>query len=167
MTIQALINLLSEHPIYVLAYFALLPLLAWVTNWISMELAHTTPWKYLYSFLLFAVCVPGIFSVALSIYLFLFQRGNILNSNVFTQILPVLSMVVTIAVVRKNVALEHIPGSERISSLVFLISAVLTLMYLIDRTHIIAWVSVPVGYFLLILITLLVVVRIALKNLMA
>jgi len=76
-------------------------------------------------------------------------------------------MVVTIAVVRKNVALEHIPGSERISSLVFLISAVLTLMYLIDRTHIIAWVSVPVGYFLLILITLLVVVRIALKNLMA
>jgi hypothetical protein len=132
-----------------------------------MELAHTTPWKYLYSFLLFAVCVPGIFSVALSIYLFLFQRGNILNSNVFTQILPVLSMVVTIAVVRKNVALEHIPGSERISSLVFLISAVLTLMYLIDRTHIIAWVSVPVGYFLLILITLLVVVRIALKNLMA
>ena len=167
MTIQALIDLLSEHPIYITAYFLALPVLAWATNWISMEQGHISPWNYLYSAIIFATCIPGIFSIALSIYMFLFQRGNILNTNILTQVRPVFSMILTITTIRRNVALEHIPGSERISSLVLLICSVLLLMYIIDRTHIIAWVSIPVGYFLLILIALLLVVRFTLKKIMA
>lgn len=167
MTIQTLLNLLSEHPLYITAYFLLLPLLAWLTNWISKADGHNPPWVYLYSFIIFSACIPGILSIALSIYFFLFQRGNILNTDVFTQILPVFSMVLTITAVRRNVALENIPGSERISSLVMLICSVLILMYLIDRARIIAWVSIPVGYFLLILIALLLIMRFTLKKIMA
>jgi len=167
MTLQQLFDFLGENPMYITGYFILIPLVAYMANWVCEGEGHKSPWKYLYSALIFAACVPGVFSVALSVYFFLFQRGSILSTNVLTQILPVLSMAFTISTVRRNVALEYVPGSERISSLMMLIGAVLVLMYIIDRTRLIVWVNVPVGYFLLILIGLLLVMRFAVKRVMA
>lgn len=167
MTLQELFDFLGENPHYITGYFLLIPLIALLANWICSGEGHQAPWKYLYSILIFAACVPGVFSVALSVYFFLFQRGNILNTNVLTQILPVLSMILTITIIRRNVALEYIPGSERISSLMMLIGAVLVFMYILDRTHIIAWVRIPVGAFLLILGGLLLVMRFTIKKVMA
>lgn len=167
MTLQELFQFLGDHPLYITGFFLLMPVIALMANWVCAGQGHLSPWKYLYSALIFAVCVPGVFSVALSVYFFLFQRGNILQTNVLTQILPVLSMVLTISIIRRNVDLENVPGSERISSLMMLIGSVLVLMYILDRTHIIAWVNIPVGYFLLILVGLLFVMRLTLKKIMA
>jgi hypothetical protein len=167
MTLQQLFDFLGENPLYITGYFILIPLVALMANWVCSGEGHLTPWKYLYSVLIFAACVPGIFSVALSVYFFLFQRGNILGTNILTQVLPVLSMAFTITTIRRNVALEYIPGSERISSLMLLIGSVLVLMYIIDKTRIIVWVNVPVGYFLLILIGLILAIRFASKRVMA
>jgi hypothetical protein len=167
MTLQQLFDFLGENPLYITGYFILIPLVALMANWVCSGEGHLTPWKYLYSVLIFAACVPGIFSVALSVYFFLFQRGNILGTNILTQVLPVLSMAFTITTIRRNVALEYIPGSERISSLMLLIGSVLVLMYIIDKTRIIVWVNVPVGYFLLILIGLILAIRFASKKVMA
>jgi hypothetical protein len=76
-------------------------------------------------------------------------------------------MAITISIIRRNVPLSYIPGSERISSLMLLIGATLVLMYIIDRTRIFVLVNVPVGAFLLILVGLLVLMRYASKKIMA
>lgn len=167
MTLQELFSLFGDNAQYVAGYFILAPLVALLANWVCQEEGASSPWKYLYAVLIFAVCVPGVFSVALSVYFFLFQRGNILNTNVLTQILPVLSMLLTLGIIRRNVALEQIPGSERISSLMMFVGALLVLMYLIDRTHIIAWIRISEVSFLVILAGLLLVMRYAIKKTVA
>jgi hypothetical protein len=167
MTLGDFFRFLGEHPIYITVYFLALPVLAFVINWIASGEGHQAPWKYLYSILVFAACVPGVFSVGLSVYHFLFERGSIMNTNVLTQILPVLSMAITIATVRRNVPLEYVPGSERISSLIMLIGSVLVLMYIIDHTRLFVFVNLPVGTFLLILVGLLLAARYASRKILA
>jgi hypothetical protein len=166
MTLGELFRFLGENPTYITAYFLMIPILALIANWISIGEGHQSPWKYLYAVLVFAACVPGVFSVGLSVYHFLFERGSIMNTNVLTQILPVLSMAITISIIKRNVPLSYVPGSERISSLMLMIGATLVLMYIIDRTRLFVFVNVPVGAFLLILVGLLVVMRYASKKVM-
>jgi hypothetical protein len=167
MTLGELFRFLGENPTYITAYFLMIPILALIANWISIGEGHQSPWKYLYAVLVFAACVPGVFSVGLSVYHFLFERGSIMNTNVLTQILPVLSMIITISIIKRNVPLSYVPGSERISSLMLIIGATLVLMYIIDRTRLFVFVNVPVGAFLLILVGLLIVMRYASKKIMA
>jgi hypothetical protein len=167
MTLGELFRFLGENPTYITGYFLLIPTLALVANWIAGEEGRQSPWIFMYSALVFAACVPGVFSVGLSVYHFLFERGSIMNTNVLTQILPVLSMVLTITVIKRNVELSHVPGSERISSLMMLIAAVLVLMYVLDRTRLFVMVSLTVWQFLFVLIGLLLVVRYATKKIMA
>jgi hypothetical protein len=164
MTLQDFFNFLGEHPSYVTGYFLLIPLAALLMNWISSGVGHESPWRYGYSILIFAACVPGVFSVALSVYFFLFERGSILNTNILTQVLPLISMILTISIVKRNVSLAYVPGSERISSLMMLIGATLLLMYILHKTHIIAFVMIPVQYFLLILVGLLMAMYLLMKR---
>jgi amino acid transporter len=160
MTLRDFFDYLGEHPLVLVAYFLVIPLTAMLAGWISRGEGHLSPWKYLYSFLVYAVCIPGIFSVTLSIYLFLFERGgSILNTNILTQVMPVVSMFLTLAVIRRNAPFEHIPGFGKLSSLMMTIGAVFMLMYLLDRTHLIAFVRVPVQYLLLIVVGMLLVLR--------
>jgi amino acid transporter len=160
MTLRDFFDYLGEHPLVLVAYFLVIPLTAMLAGWISRGEGHLSPWKYLYSFLVYAVCIPGIFSVTLSIYLFLFERGgSILNTNILTQVMPVVSMFLTLAVIRRNAPFEHIPGFGKLSSLMMTIGAVFMLMYLLDRTHLIAFVRVPVQYLLLIVVGMLLVFR--------
>lgn len=167
MTLREFFDYLGTHPLIVLAYFLILPLTALLAGWITKGEGHLSPWKQLYSLIIYLVCVPGIFATALSVYFFLFERGSIMNTNVLIQILPILSMVLTLAIIRGNVSFEYIPGFGKISSLIMMICSVFVLMYLLDRTHIIAWVNVPIQYFLLILIGLLLVFRFGMKRMIS
>jgi hypothetical protein len=167
MTLEELFSYLHDNPTTISIFFVAMPVIALVVNWICGDEGHASPWKYLYSALIFATCVPGVMSVALSVYFFLFERQSIYSTNLLTQVLPVLSMILTVSIVRRRVALQYIPGSERISSLVLLIFGVLMLMYILDRTRLFVFISLPVYQFVLILIGLLVVVRYALRRIMA
>jgi hypothetical protein len=167
MTLGELFGFLNQNPTYITTFFLAMPALAVIVNWICGDEGHQSPWKYLYSALIFATCVPGIMSVGLTVYYFLFERQSIMSTNILTQVLPVLSMILTVSIVRRQVSLDHIPGSERISSLVMLISAVLVLMYILDRTRLFVMISLPVYQFVLILVGLLLVVRFALRRIMA
>lgn len=166
MTLREFFDYLGEHPLAIVGYFLLIPLIALLAGWMGRGEGHQSPWKYLYSLLVYAACIPGIFSVALSVYLFLFQRGgNILNTNLLTQVVPVVSMILTLSIVRRNVLFENVPGFGKLSSLMMTIGAVFTLMYLLDRTHIIAFVRVPVQYLILIVVGLLLVFRYGFRQL--
>ncbi len=165
MTLQEFFNYLDANPFVVLALFIGIPLCALLANFMGRGEGHLPPWNYFYAVLVFAVCIPGIFAVALAIYMFLFERGgSIYNVNLLTQVLPIVSMIVTLGIVRRNAPFEYIPGFGKLSSLMMMIAAIFVLMYFLDRIHLIAWVNVPVHYLILIVVGLLLIFRIGLKK---
>jgi hypothetical protein len=165
MTLREFFEYLGEHPYWVIGYFAFLPMLALTTGWIARDEGRLAPWRYVYMLLIYGVCIPGIFAVTLSVYLFLFERGSVMNLNLYTQVLPILSMVFTLVIIRRNVSFEEIPGFDRLSSLMMMIGAVIVLMYLLDRTRIIAFVRLPVGYLVLIVVGMLLAIRFGFRQL--
>lgn len=165
MTLREFFDFLSQNPLVVLAYFLGIPFTAILAGILGKGEGNQSPWKYLYSTLIYLVCVPGIFAAALAVYLFLFERGSsIFNVNLLTQVLPIVSMILTLGVIRRNASFEYIPGFEKLSSLMMMIASIFVLMYFIDRPHLIAWVNVPVQYLVLIVAGLLLAFRFALKS---
>ncbi len=161
MTLQEFFNLLSDNPFFVLAYFILIPVAALIAGVLGKGEGHLSPWTYFYAVLIYLVCVPGIFSITLNAYLFLFENRPVLSTNIYTQILPIISMVVTLFLIRKNTILDYIPGFDKLSGLLMLIFVVLSLMWVLDKTRIfvVAFTHMPFYLVILIFVGLLVVFR--------
>lgn len=165
MTLRELFDYLSANPAVLMLYFLMVPFTAFLAGILGKGEGHLSPWKYLYSALIYLVCVPGIFAAALAVYLFLFEKGgSIFNVNLLTQVLPIVSMVLTLGIIRRNAPFESIPGFSKLSSLMLMIASVFVLMYFLDRLHLVAWVNVPVIYLILIVAGLLLAFRLALKS---
>ncbi len=166
MTLSEFFELLANQPYLILAFFLIIPFTAFLAGIMGKNEGHISPWKYLYSTLVYLVCVPGIFAVTLNIYLFLFEKQPIMNTDVFTQILPILSMVGTLMIVRNNVEYDRIPGFGKLSGMMMMIFAVLLLMWGLDRTRIfvVAFANIPFQYILLIFVGLLISFRVGMKR---
>lgn len=160
MTLKEALDSLTANPIYVLIYLAIIPVMAFVAGLISREKGKDAPWKYLYSTLIYFICVPGIFSITVSIYQFLFERRSIWDADVFVQVLPIISMVVTLLIIRRNVDLDYIPGFDKLSGLVMVIAATLTIMWFVDRLRIIVFSYLRFEYVILFFVGLLLIIRI-------
>lgn len=164
MTLQQFFDLISENPAFVLFYFLALPLTAFLASIFGKGEGHLTPWKQLYCFLMFSAAIPGIFAFILNIYLFLFEQQPIMQTNIYTQILPILIMVLTFWLIRKNVPFELIPGFDRLSGLLMIVMAVLAVMWFLDRLNIIAFTYMPFHYVILLLVGAFVAVRFGVKK---
>ncbi len=165
MTLQEFFSLLAQHPLWLIAYFGALPLLAWATADLSGGKGHRDPWRYVYAVLIYLSAVPGIFAVSLSVWVFLFERRSILQTDLYTQVLPVLSMVATLLIIKRHVDLDQVPGFERLSGLVILIGALLALGWVLDKTRILLFSHMPFGYALLVFAGVLLVLRLGWKRL--
>ncbi|MCB0653516.1 MAG: hypothetical protein KDC85_19725 [Saprospiraceae bacterium] len=159
MTLKELFDLMAQNPVYLLFFFIVIPMTALLSGFFGKNEGHLSPWKYLYSTLIYLICVPGIFSVSLSIYMFLFEKRSIMDTDIYTQILPVFSMIFTLLIIRNNVDLDDVPGFGKLSALVMIISATLGLMWFIDRTHIIVFSYLRFEMVLLIFAILLILIR--------
>lgn len=159
MTFQEFIDYLRDNPMWIVFYFSIIPVLALIADRFDEDRGHETPWNYLYAVLIYGVSVPGIFAVALDVYLFLFEKRSIFDTEILTQVLPVLSMIMTLLIIRRNVDLDYIPGFDRLSGLMMIIATVMALMWVVDRTRIIAITYLPFGYVVIIFIVLLVLLR--------
>ena len=160
MTLKEFFNLLAANPAIIIFFFIACPLTAFLASILGKSEGHLSPWKYLYTFLVYAICIPGIFSVTLNIYLFLFERQSIFDTDIWTQILPIISMIATLLLIRQNVSFDEVPGFGKISGLIIVISGLLLLMWLADKTHIIAISIIPfhqviIGFLILLVIIVL------------
>lgn len=160
MTLRDFFEAASAQPIYIVFYFVMIVVVAVLTGWLAKGEGEDSPWKYLYSALLYLVCVPGILAIGLGIYLFLFERRSIFDINVLLEVVPVISMIATILIIRKNVDVDKIPGFDKLSGLVMMISAALAIMWFVDRVRIVIFSSMPIQYLLLIFVGLLLLIRI-------
>ncbi len=166
MTLGEFFDLTSTNPAIVIYYCVAIPLIAGVINFISGHEGSISPWKYFYSTLIFLVCIPGVFAVFLNIYQFLFERTPILDTNIYTQILPILLMFITLFIIKSNVEFCDIPGFDKLSSFITIISVITILMWFADKTRILAisFTYLPIQYIVLMFIALYIFFRFALKK---
>lgn len=160
MTLKEFFDLLSVNPAYIIGFFLLIPLAAFIGTIIGKGEEDEKIWQIYYSILIYLAAIPGIFSVTLNIYLFLFERRSVMEADVFTQILPIISMFATLMIIRKSVNLDKIPGFGNLSGLIWMIGAVLLIMWFMEKTRIYVFSYMPVQYVLFILVGLIVVFRV-------
>lgn len=148
----------------VLYYFLAILLATLVLNALSEGQGHNAPWRWLYSVIIYAVCIPGIFSIMLNIYFFLFEKRGLMQAELLLQFLPLVAMLAAIYFIRKNVSLDAIPGFDRIYSLAAIIATVLMLMWVVDWTHLYAISFIPFYYVIILLIGSVLFIRFMLKK---
>lgn len=161
MTLLELFELIADNPALIIGYFLLIPFTALLAGILGKNEGHLSPWKYLYSALIYMVSIPGLFAVILNVYLFLFERRPILETDIYSQILPIFAMVGTLMLIRSNVDLDEIPGFDKLTAFLMIVTIVMVIMWILDKTHIIAFTFIPFYYVLLILLALIVVIRVA------
>lgn len=164
MTLNDFFEYLSANPNLILFFSVATPLSAFLIGIFSQGEGHLSPWKYLYSFLIYLVCVPGIFVLMLNIYLFLFERQSIWSVNLYTQVLPLIVMGITLALIKRSVSLDVIPGFGKLTGLLVMITAILMIMWFMDKTHIYVFSYMPFSQVVIIMVGLLIVVRLAWKK---
>lgn len=138
----------------VIGFYLFIPLVAFLAYLFGKGEGHQSPWKYVYSVLIYAVAIPGIFAITLNVYLFLFERQSIMQMSLVNQLLPIVSMLITFYLVKKNVAFEHIPGFSRISGLIMIITGLIILMWILEKTHILAITILPLQVVVAVLLIL-------------
>ncbi|MEM7573150.1 MAG: hypothetical protein AAF433_09630 [Bacteroidota bacterium] len=159
MTLGEAFQYAHDNPAYIIFYFAIIPFAAMLAGWMEKDEGHLPPWNYLYSCLLYLVAIPGILAVGLSAYIFLFQKGDIMQTNLIMQVLPVVSMLLTFVITKNNVRIDALPGFDKLSGLVMMVAGALAIMWFIDRVRLIVFSYLPIQYLFLILIGLLLVIR--------
>lgn len=146
MTLGDFFRLCAEHPAILLFLLIALPISALLAGILGKGEGHNTPWKYLYSVLVYLTCIPGVFAITLTVYLLLFEKQSIMSTNIYTQILPVISMILTLAIIRRNVSLELIPGFGKLSGLITVIAVVMIVFWILDRMRIFTITIVPFAW---------------------
>jgi hypothetical protein len=137
MTTRELIVLAGQHPVALGATFIIPPVVAWGLGRIHERTrGGAAPWKYFYSVLVYLVCVPGMFAGVLTAYTLFFSHENLLDVNPLVYFLPVVSMVVTLVFIRKNVSFDEVPGFDRLSGLMVMVGCSFGIALAVQKTNI-------------------------------
>ncbi len=121
MSINDLIDVAARHPLALLLAMGPLPIAAWALGVIAGSEGERSPWKYIYSVLVYAACVPGIFAGVLTAYNLFLIRSNLLQVNLLVYGLPIVVMILTLVIIGKSVDTSRIPGFDRLSGLMLVI----------------------------------------------
>ena len=137
MTTRDLIHWAGQHPVLLLLVFVLPPVLAWLVGQLHGKgQGRLPPWKYIYSVLVYLVCVPGMFAGVITAYTLFFSNENLLDANLLVYFLPIVSMIVTLVLIRKNVSFDDVPGFDRLSGLVVMVGCSFVMALAIQKTRI-------------------------------
>ena len=166
MTLNDFFAMLNEHPAFTMGFLILIPALAFIIGVIADDRSNLNPWKQIYMVLLYLICIPGIFSVSLLLFTFLFENKSIYDIDLITHFLPLVSMIVTIIITRRYVSLDEVPGFGKLTGLIMMISVILLILWVLQKTRIIMFTYMPIIYVLLILLALILVFRFGMKRLL-
>ncbi|MFD2574146.1 hypothetical protein ACFSUS_26150 [Spirosoma soli] len=165
MTLRDIFEAVSGQPTLLFLLLTAVPSGAFLVNLWSGETADQIwKWRYVYSVLVYLACIPGIFAITLDIYLFLFERQSVWEMNLALQALPVFTMAITLILIRRKIPFNYIPGSGNISNFLILVAALMSLLWIVDRTRIFAIAYVPFTYVVVGFVALLLIIRFAWKR---
>lgn len=164
MTLAEFFDLISNNPSLVIFYVIALPLTAFLSCVLGKGEGHLSPWKYVHSILIYLACIPGIFAIVLNLYLFVFERQSIMDTNLYTQVLPIITMMFTLMFISKNVPLQSIPGFGKLSGLMIVLFAVFIFMWFMEKTRLIIFSYMPFYYVIILFLIVLVAVMFGLRK---
>jgi len=110
--------------------------LALLNNTFSAKTPYESPWKYIYSVLVYAAAIPGIFSLTISAYTFFFERTSFLKVNLYVYFIPIVAMFITFGIIRQKVRLIDLPWFRRLSGLLLVLITTFVVMLIIQKTRI-------------------------------
>lgn len=97
----------------------------------------TDPWRILYALLVYAACVPGMFSATLVGYSLLITRENLLDVSITIYFLPIVLMALTLVIMSRNVDFEEVPGFDKIWGLLGLLAVTFTGVLFVQQTRVV------------------------------
>ncbi len=150
MTLQEFVARLDAHPPAMLAYGIGLPLLAWgIGRFRGAQPLQDSPWRWLYSAIVFGACVPGLLAAAmLADHL---ARGRLLDISIYSELLPVLTMLAVLFQIRRLPNPDAIPGFRRLTGLIWLLLLTGLALFLLMRTRIWVFFGGSLGALLLLM----------------
>jgi hypothetical protein len=139
MTTREFIEMAGQHWIVLAASFLIPPVASWLCGRIhGAGNGAASPWKYVYSALVYIACVPGTFAAVLTCYALFFTHENLLDVSPLVYFLPIFSMIVALVFIHKNVSFDLVPGFDRLEGLMVMIACSFALALAIQKTRI--WV---------------------------
>jgi len=137
MTTHDFIRQADQHPIVLAAAMIVPPVVAWAAGRLQKPgSAGAGLWKYLYAVLVYLVCVPGMFAGVLTAYTLFFSRENLLDVSLLVYFLPIVSMIATLALIRKSISFDEVPGFDRLSGLMVMVGCSFAIALAIQKTNI-------------------------------
>ena len=127
---------LGQEPLWIGGFLAALPVLAFLLGLVhGRGRGNDAPWKFFYSALVYAACIPGTFAAAITLYLVLFAGENLLDVNALVTLAPLLSMGATLAIASRNVDFEPLPGFGRLSGLMVVLGLTFGIVFALSRAR--------------------------------
>ncbi len=155
MTVAEFLELISNNPFILILYFSTMPFIALLALIFGKGEGHLSPWKYLYTCLVYMVCIPGIFGIAMVLQSLLIERQSFMNLNIYVTLLPLVSMALTLFLIKRNVPLDYVPGFDRITGFMMMIFVCIVFFWALTRIRVLAVTYIPFHYFLIVFLGLL------------
>ncbi|WP_034228846.1 hypothetical protein [Aquimarina pacifica] len=133
MTVQDFITWFGSNSNIVLSYYVVIILISLIGMLFVKPPNFRPPITYLYSMIVYAVTIPGLFALILLLYSFFFLRTNLLQVDLITYFVPILAMIITLVIVNKTVEMSKIPGFGKLSGLFVLIIVTFVITYVLQR----------------------------------
>jgi hypothetical protein len=159
MTLGELIGFLEGHPYYVIFYFFAIPFAAFLSNILGKGEGQLNPWCSFYAVLIYLSVIPGVFAILLNLYHILFENTSIYDVNIMVQLVPILSMFLSLYIIKKNVEYSQIPGFGKITAFASSIAAIMVLLFILDKARILIFSYIPFVLLFLIVAGIYLLVR--------
>jgi hypothetical protein len=165
MTLRDLFDQANTNPAYLYYYFLGIPALCFLLLLIFRNPNNALKVNWLLTCLCFMTVIPGIFALTYNIYTFLFERQSILEMNLLIQVLPIISMLVSLYLIKRILPFDYIPGFEKLTSMAALIFGIMAIMWIVDKTHIMAFAYLPFSYIIIALVAIILAIKFLLPRL--
>ncbi len=133
MTIAEFILWLEQYPNFIILYMVIVPAIAFISSMFLSQPDEKSPVKYLYSVLVYATCVPGILAIVISGYDLFFQKIDLKQANVLVYFVPIISMIVTLAIISRAIKMVQVPGFKKLSGLMLMIGVSSILVFILHK----------------------------------
>lgn len=164
MTLGELISQVGNNSFYPIFYFLILPFSALLGNFMAKGEGHESPWCFFYTVLIYLSVIPGIFAILLNLYHMMFEKRSIYETNIMTDILPIISMFVTLILIKRNVPFSAIPGFGKMTGFLSIIACVMVLFFFIEKTNLFIFSALPFIWIIVILVVIFAAIRLGTKK---
>ncbi|MFA6012398.1 MAG: hypothetical protein WC799_20580 [Desulfobacteraceae bacterium] len=133
MTVQNFLLALEQYYGISLFYFAILPVLSFITGLFYKPGFRISSLDYLYSILVYLSGIPGILSAVLTFYSMFIVRKNMLEVNIILYFIPILSMGLVFYLISRKADFNRLPGFGRLSGFMILTGIVCVALLFLYR----------------------------------